>query len=145
VWGMPEGGLIMTLSGHEASVACLAYSPDGQRLVTGGRDKALKLWDEATGQEILPLDGQTSIPWSVAFSPDGMRIASTDHLIIRVWDTAPLTAQLAAQREARGLVRFLCGKQLAKPDVLAQIRSDVTIAEPVRRRALDLCAGKPRS
>jgi hypothetical protein len=44
------------------------------------------------------------------------------------------------RREARGLVAFLFARGLAKTDVLAAIRTDRTIAEPVREQALALAA-----
>jgi WD40 repeat protein len=60
-----------TLSGHFADVASLAFSADGLRLITGGRDRNVKLWDTrplsedaaSAGQaflgELLTLDGHT--------------------------------------------------------------------------------------
>ena len=38
----------------------MAFSPDGRRIVSGGGDKTLKVWDAATGQETLTLKGHTA-------------------------------------------------------------------------------------
>ena len=54
----------------------MAFSPDGKRIVSGSRDKTVKVWDAATGQETLTLKGHTGSVSSVAFSPDGKRIVS---------------------------------------------------------------------
>lgn len=38
-----------TYEGHEGAIICLDLSPDSTRLVTGGADKAIILWDVETG------------------------------------------------------------------------------------------------
>jgi hypothetical protein len=65
-----------TLHGHTGYVFGVAFSPDGERIVSGGEDNALKLWDAQTGQEVMTLKGHTGYVASVAFSPDGKRIVS---------------------------------------------------------------------
>jgi hypothetical protein len=47
--------------GPVPAVACVALSPDGTRLATGGDypDNSVRLWDEAGGREEEPLPGQT--------------------------------------------------------------------------------------
>ena len=65
------------LTGHTAPVESVAFSPDGSRIVSGGDDETLRLWNADTGQPIgEPLTGHTAAVLSVAFSPDGKRIAS---------------------------------------------------------------------
>ncbi len=72
----------------------VAFSPDSRRLVSGGADHDVAVWDVKTGRRIgAPLIGHSSYVQAVAFSPDGRRILSGggDHTL-RVWDsdTAPL-------------------------------------------------------
>ena len=43
-----------TLEGHTSDVYFVAYSPDGTRLVSAGRDGVLHLWDAATGATCTP-------------------------------------------------------------------------------------------
>jgi WD40 repeat protein len=45
IWDSHTGKLIHSFRGHEGLVCCLAFSPDGQRLVSGSRDKTVKVWD----------------------------------------------------------------------------------------------------
>ena len=52
-----------------------AFSPDGQRLVIGGRDRIVRVLESGTGQELKALAGQAAEVEAVAFAPDGLRIA----------------------------------------------------------------------
>jgi len=54
----------------------VAFSPDGQRVVSGSDDDTLKIWDANTGKELQTLKGHTWWVHSVSFSPDGQRIVS---------------------------------------------------------------------
>jgi WD40 repeat protein/serine/threonine protein kinase len=63
-----------TLTGHKSTVASVAFSADGQRLVTTSEDKTAKVWDAATGQLLLTLRGHTGWVFSATFTPDGQRI-----------------------------------------------------------------------
>ena len=72
-----------------AAVSSVAFSPDGQRIVSGGVDDGtVRLWDAATGQPIgQPMTGHTDRVYSVAFSPDGQRIVSgSADNTVRLWD-----------------------------------------------------------
>jgi len=67
-----KGQLIETLHGHLNGAFGLAFSPDGQRLVStsGGRESA-KLWDVPTRQELLTLRGAGSLLLGAGWSPSG--------------------------------------------------------------------------
>ena len=87
----------LTLKGHTGPVNSVAFSPDGQRIVSGGgtcipggsffEPGELKVWDAATGQETLTLKVNINAVTSVAFSPDGEQIAFCTSDGIKVWDT----------------------------------------------------------
>ena len=64
----------LVLQGHTAAVNCAAFSPDGKRVVTGGRDGGVKLWDASNGKEVLALKGHRGDVTTVRFTRDGRRL-----------------------------------------------------------------------
>jgi WD40 repeat protein len=88
VWDVETGEVTLTLTGHEAEATAVAFSPDGQRLVTGARDGTARLWDAASGEEQHTL--LTGAPvFDVAFSPDErFVVAGGDYGTVTVFDAA---------------------------------------------------------
>jgi WD40 repeat protein len=65
-----------TLHGHRAGVYAVAFSPRADRLVSGGLDGTLRLWDLDTGKELKQFPGIADQVHSVDYSADGRRILS---------------------------------------------------------------------
>jgi len=109
------------LVGHTGAVNSIAFDPKGQRIVSGGSDKTVRLWDVETGQAIgQPLAARTSIE-AVAFSVDGRTIAAAGaDGGLRLWDVATgrmLGGALAATPGALRDVSFNAdGQKLATID-----------------------------
>jgi eukaryotic-like serine/threonine-protein kinase len=84
---------LKTLRGHLEDVTAVAFSPDGQKLVTGSWDQTAKVWETASGRELLSLKGHSAPIWCVAFSPDGQRIVTGS------WDQTAKVWEAASGRE----------------------------------------------
>ncbi len=85
--------VVLTLVGHTTPLIGVAYSPDGKRLATIGKDGTVIVWGSTTGRELLNLPGATPLedsygPQRLAFSPDGTLLASSDSNLVKVWDSA---------------------------------------------------------
>jgi WD40 repeat protein len=66
----------------------VAFSPDGRRLVTGGEENTVKIWDVQNGADLQTLRGHNGDVYTVAFSPDGRWIASAgEDSAVKVWDS----------------------------------------------------------
>ncbi len=76
VWDAATGRRLLTLRGHTRRVVFIAFSADGQRIVTGAGLGEIKLWDAATGRELLTLIGDPKPVVSAALSPDGRRLVT---------------------------------------------------------------------
>src|SRR5207248_3185512 len=80
---------LKTLRGHLEAVYSVAFSPDGQRIITGSTDQTAKVWEAGSGQELLTLKGHSGWIGSVAFSPDGQRIVTgSSDQTAKVWEAA---------------------------------------------------------
>ena len=84
LWDPATGGRVRSLEPVDR-VDCLAFSPDGRTLASGGG--SLDLWDVASGQRLRTLSASSDSVLGVAFSPDGKTLASSGYdETARLWD-----------------------------------------------------------
>ncbi len=70
------GATVRTLATANDLFLTLAFSPDGQRLIAGGADNTIRLFDVASGTEQQRLEPHADWVMSLAFAPDGLHFAS---------------------------------------------------------------------
>ncbi len=126
------------LTGHSDTVWSVAYSPDGQRIVSGSGDKTIRIWDAKTGQPIgKPLTGHEDAVLLVAYSPDGQRIVSgSGDKTIRIWDAntgQPIGKPLTGHSDAVASVAYSPdGRRIVSGSVDKTIRIwDAKTGQPI--------------
>jgi WD40 repeat protein len=74
---------------HRGNFSCMALSPDGKQLATGGIDGTVRVWDVETGKLARALIGHQYYVYGLSWSPDGHTLASAGSYdaTIRLWDT----------------------------------------------------------
>jgi periodic tryptophan protein 2 len=68
VWEWQSETYAMKQQGHSSNMNCIAYSPDGELIVTGGDDGKLKLWNASSGFCTVTFHDHTSSISGVLFS-----------------------------------------------------------------------------
>jgi WD40 repeat protein len=64
-------GTFTALTGHRGLVLCVAFTPGGHRLLSGGSDSTVRLWRVEDGEELACYEGNAAKVHAVAVSPDG--------------------------------------------------------------------------
>jgi WD40 repeat protein len=66
-----SNGSFTQLNGHEGPVLSVAFAADGERLLSGGSDGTVRLWQTSEGEEVCCLQGHTDKVEAVTISADG--------------------------------------------------------------------------
>ena len=77
VWEWQSETYVLKQQGHANNMSCLAYSPDGQCIVTGGDDGKVKLWNTTSGFCFVTFHEHTAAVRGVTFSTNRKFVVSS--------------------------------------------------------------------
>lgn len=77
---------IQDFSGHENSLKCVRFHPNGLYIATASSDGNIKLWSVQQSKEVRNFREEGMHPEKLTFSPDGKHIASTHNGCVKIWD-----------------------------------------------------------
>lgn len=87
LWDFESKEKLFELTSHTNDIGTptIAFSPDGQTLVSGG-DGELFFWDVMTGARKLSIPGHTTYLNGLAISPNNRTVATGGRNVIHFWD-----------------------------------------------------------
>lgn len=89
----PDSVFYQYFPGHTNDVLAVAFSNDGKRFVTAGRDKIAILWD-LEGNELARFTNHTGHIYDLVFTPDDQYVLSASgDKTVRLWDLTGLEIQ----------------------------------------------------
>ena len=90
IWNYDNGVPLGSLRGHRAPIYSLVISPDGTKLISGSKDKTIRIWDIKQKKSIKTfgiIDGHRGAIRVLVMSKDGRSIVSgADDRTIIVWN-----------------------------------------------------------
>jgi WD40 repeat protein len=146
IWRTENGKRIKNISAHGGGVESVQFLHDG-RLVSGGRDHLVKLWD-GNGNQIRQFEPFGDVVMKVAATDDGKRIIAGDWSgEVRVYSTADgkIISRLAANPPPlEVLLKETQAKAVAAEAAAAKAKSELESAQKVfqekQRAARELSA-----
>ncbi|MBD2440278.1 AAA-like domain-containing protein [Nostoc sp. FACHB-110] len=87
IWRVIDGCLLNVLkSSHQRWINCIAFSPDGNQIISGGADCKLSFWS-INGALLKEIDAHRSFIEDVCFSPYGQMIATASRdKTVKLWN-----------------------------------------------------------
>jgi WD40 repeat protein len=146
VWDAATGTHLHDLAGHGNTLFCAAYSPDGRRIASGGRDDNVRIWDAETFEPVARLGGHEDYIYSLAWRADSQQLisGSGDHTV-RIWDTQSPGLRARTRRERQTIlagvepmVQRLFAELGDAGKVVERVKADVSLSTRERQIALQV-------
>jgi len=105
LWDSSSGEeLGFSLAGHTSVLRSIAYSRDGDRIVTAGADGTTRVWDARDGTALAVLDRHAGRVNTAAFLPDGTIVSGGEDRTVRVYACETCAGLDTLLRRARSRV-----------------------------------------
>lgn len=101
--------LLYNLDTETGAAYSVAFSPDNTKIVTGGDNDSVYVYNVMNGTELLALAGHNANVLAVAYSPNGNFIGSADEAgKIKIWNstTGALISTINAHNSAINAIKF---------------------------------------
>ena len=87
VYDVPSMQKRFVVDAHGKQTHAYVFSPDSTKLVTGGMDPLIHIWDVESGEKVNTLEGNTELVMKIVYAPGGNFITSIayDGKLLR-WD-----------------------------------------------------------
>lgn len=82
----PDEDPYRLLIGHAGNITCLAFSEDGNKIVSGGWDSQVFVWDVEEGSVVAELSGHDGPVWGVLVYDAKLVLTACADKMIRVFD-----------------------------------------------------------
>ena len=88
MWDLNENVMVKSIANaHTDSVLCLEVVENEKLLISGGKDKIIKIWDLATHTCLRTLTGHTSWVWCLKLLLNSSHLASgSTDTCVKIWD-----------------------------------------------------------
>ncbi len=153
LWDVATGQEVLALRGHADQVVDVDFSPDGNTITAAGADRTLKIWDATPLSPELVVYRKAkalvesllgrSLPTPEVLERIRRDVTLSEPVRARALELAGPLGHTLVVHEAERVVGELFQKPMLKPDVLASLRRDDTLSEPVRQQALAVAEQTP--
>jgi WD40 repeat protein/serine/threonine protein kinase len=105
LWDLATGDALRVFAGHTNTVTAVAFSPDGQFVISASADATIRIWDKRTGLEprVLAHPAQVlslTIAGDLLIASDYDFESGSNHLILWNWRTGQELRRFEGQRDA---------------------------------------------
>jgi WD40 repeat protein len=126
IWDITTGQQARVLKGHNSYVRAIDISRDGKKIVSGGSDKSIRIWNAESGVELKSISHVQDIT-ELAFSPDGKRFAiASDDINPKIFD-AVTGSEIKSFKGQTGIIQAIAYSPDGKNIVSASFDNSVKI------------------